>query len=213
MQLPMFLCAGALVLFGLAAMPFDTSGQTSPADAPASDPAGPSRDGDMKSRSVFALQTKTLEGKAAKLSEYDGKVVLIVNVASLCGYTRQYKGLESLYREFKDKDFVILGFPSNDFGQQEPGSPDEIRQFCTSKYEVTFPLFEKVSVKGEKQCELYHLLEAKTGHAPEWNFCKYLVTPDGTSAEYFNSKVTPESDELRNAIKAAIDKRAQPRPN
>jgi glutathione peroxidase len=160
---------------------------------------------DWKTRSLYILETKTLEGEPAKLSTYDGKVTLVVNLASKCGYTPQYEGLEKLYNEFKDKGLVILGFPSNDFGGQEPGTAKEIREFCTSKYKVTFPLFEKVSVKpGDGQSVVYQALQAKTGEAPKWNFCKYLVSRDGTRAEFFDSKVTPQSDELRKALEREL---------
>lgn len=156
---------------------------------------------DWKTRSIWTLEVKDLEGKPVKLSTYQGKVALVVNVASKCGYTPQYAGLEKLAEEFKDKGLVVLGFPCNDFGNQEPGTPEEIREFCTSRYKVTFPLFEKISVKpGEKQAPLYKALEAKTGSAPRWNFGKYLVSRDGVKAEFFDSKVAPDAKELREAI-------------
>lgn len=185
--------ASVLSILGLAAA------QTS--SSPASKQAGE----DWTNRSLYTLESKTLEGEPAKLSQYDGKVTLIVNLASKCGYTSQYEGLEKLYHEFKDQGLVILGFPSNDFGGQEPGTPQEIRAFCTSKYQVTFPLFEKISVKpGDEQSVIYQALQAKTGAAPTWNFCKYLVSRDGARAEFFGSKVTPQSDELRSAIERVL---------
>lgn len=185
--------ASVLSILGLAAAP--TSSPT----------ASPQAGEDWTSRSLYTIETRTLEGEPAKLSQYDGKVTLIVNLASKCGYTSQYEGLEKLYHEFKDKGLVILGFPSNDFGGQEPGTPREIRAFCTSKYQVTFPLFEKISVKpGDEQSVIYQALQAKTGAAPTWNFCKYLVSRDGARAEFFGSKITPQSDELRSAIEREL---------
>jgi len=128
-----------------------------------------------------------------------------VNVASACGLTPQYEGLEKLYNEYKDKGFVILGFPCNDFGGQEPGTPDEIREFCTSKYHVTFPLFEKLSLKpGESQSEIYKMLQAKTDKLPRWNFGKYVISRDGKTAQFFDSKVEPSAKELREAIEKAL---------
>ncbi len=188
---------GLLAILGLAAVR-----ATPPAPAPA--PGKPAQD-DWKTRSLYTIETKTLEGKPAKLSAYQGKVALVVNLASECGYTPQYEGLEKLFREFKDKGLVILGFPCNDFGGQEPGTPKEIRDFCTSRYQVTFPLFEKVSVKpGEKQSVVYKALEAKTAKLPKWNFGKYLVSRDGTTAAFFDSKATPDGKELREAIERAL---------
>jgi glutathione peroxidase len=164
-------------------------------------------DEDWRTRSLHEIELKTLEGKPARLSAYQGKVAVIVNVASECGYTPQYEGLEKLSKELKDKGVVVLGFPCNDFGGQEPGTPREIRDFCTSRYQVTFPLFEKVSVKpGESQSVVYKALEAKTGKLPKWNFGKYVVSKDGRQAEFFDSKATPESKELREAIDRALAK-------
>jgi glutathione peroxidase len=202
MMLSNVIIVAAVCAIVLAAVP------TSPPSAPAPrSPQNPA-EGEWKSRSIYTIETHTLEGKPAKLSAYDGKVALIVNVASECGYTVQYAGLEKLHDEFKDEGLVVLGFPCNDFGGQEPGSPKEIRAFCTEKYNVTFPLFEKLSLKpGDEQHVLYKALEAKTNKLPRWNFCKYLVSRDGTTAQFFDSKVTPESDELRTAIEKALHAR------
>jgi glutathione peroxidase len=126
-----------------------------------------------------------------------------VNTASECGYTPQYEGLEKLHRELKDKGFEILGFPSNDFGGQEPGTPQEIRKFCTLKYDVTFPLFEKVKTKGEGQSPVYAFVTAKHGE-PQWNFYKYLVGKDGQVRQMFKNKTKPEDKDLRSAIDAAL---------
>jgi len=156
--------------------------------------------------SFYSLSTKTLEGKPAELKEYAGKVALVVNVASECGNTPQYAGMEKLYEELKAKGFVILGFPSNDFGGQEPGSPAQIREFCTSKYKVTFPLFEKVVTKaGESQSPLYaNLSKQAGGDLPNWNFSKYLVDKSGKVVKYYKANVTPEDATLRADIAAAL---------
>ncbi len=152
--------------------------------------------------SLHDLTVNRLDGKPEALAGYKGKVVLVVNTASECGYTPQYKGLEALYEEYKDKGVVVLGFPSNDFGGQEPGSSEQIKTFCERKYNVTFPMFEKVKTKGEGQSPLYAFLTAKFGE-PKWNFHKYLVGKDGQVIAAFPSKVTPESAELRQAIDEA----------
>lgn len=155
--------------------------------------------------SLYLLKTKTLEGKDADLKDFAGKVALVVNVASRCGYTPQYTGLEKLYGDLKEKGFVILGFPSNDFGKQEPGTADEIRDFCTTKYDVTFPLFEKVVTKeGKEQSPVYANLQSQTKQLPDWNFCKYLVGKDGRVVKFYKSKVKPESQDLRKDIEAAL---------
>ncbi len=173
--------------------------------APPPSAANPADEEQWKTRSMYTIETRTLEGEPLKLSKYEGKVTLVVNLASKCGYTPQYEGLERLYLEFKDKGLVILGFPCNDFGGQEPGTPEEIRAFCTSKYHVTFPVLEKVSVKaGETQSAVYKALAVKAGKLPRWNFGKYLVSRDGTKAEFFDSKVAPESKELREALERAL---------
>jgi len=154
--------------------------------------------------SFYALETTTLQGRPADLAKYTGKVALVVNVASKCGFTPQYAGLEKLYEELKDRDFVVLGFPSNDFGGQEPGSPEEIATFCKKNYGVTFPMFSKVVTKaGADQSPIYAFLGA-SGSLPSWNFGKYLVDRDGKVIQFFASDVTPESKELRAAIEKAL---------
>ena len=156
-------------------------------------------------QSLYELKVNSLDGKPVDLSQYKGHVVLVVNVASLCGFTPQYAGLEKLYLDKKDKGFFILGFPANDFGHQEPGTPEEIATFCTSKYSVTFPMFEKVEVlkKDTNQSPVYQFLT--TGFPePSWNFCKYLIDKNGKVIKFFSSKVTPEDTELTNAIDAAL---------
>jgi glutathione peroxidase len=154
--------------------------------------------------SFYDFKTQTLLGKPADLGAYRGKVTLVVNVASYCGYTPQYKGLEALHRELKDKGFAVLGFPSNDFGEQEPGTSEEIATFCKLTYDVTFPMFAKVvTMAGAGQSPVYTYLGA-TGHLPAWNFSKYVVGKDGKVRAFFPSDVTPESPALRAAIAAAL---------
>jgi glutathione peroxidase len=154
---------------------------------------------------LLALKVTTLDGKPADLASYKGKVALVVNVASQCGFTPQYAGLEELYKELEPKGFVILGFPSNDFGEQEPGSPEEIQTFCTKNYGVTFPLFAKVQTKpGAEQSPVYAYLNAATGKLPTWNFCKYLIGKDGKAIAFYTSKVKPSDADLRKSIDDAL---------
>jgi glutathione peroxidase len=155
-------------------------------------------------QSLYDLKVNSLDGKPVDLSQYKGHVVLVVNVASKCGFTPQYAGLEKLYTDYKDKGFFVLGFPSNDFGHQEPGTPQEIATFCSTKYNVTFPLFEKVVTKpGADQSPVYQFLT--TGFPPpSWNFCKYLIDVNGKVLKFFPSKVKPDDKELTDAIDAAL---------
>lgn len=143
---------------------------------------------------IYDFTVKSIEGEEVNLAKYKGKSLLIVNVASKCGYTPQYADLEKLHEDFGHK-VVVMGFPANNFGSQEPGSNEEIAEFCERNYGVKFPMFEKISVKGGDQHPLYRLLEEKTGKAPGWNFCKYLVKPDGT-VMFFASDVKPLSEEI-----------------
>ena len=155
--------------------------------------------------SLYRLATKTLEGQPADLKTYAGNVALIVNVASQCGYTPQYAGLEKLYGDLKGKGFVVLGFPSNDFGGQEPGTAVEIRQFCSLNYNVTFPLFEKVVTQaGAGQSPVYANLQKQSGELPSWNFAKYLVGKDGKVVKFYKSGVKPDDAGLRKDIEAAL---------
>jgi glutathione peroxidase len=169
----------------------------------------------LMSASLFAASTvhefsmKSIDGQASPLSAYKGKIVLIVNVASRCGFTPQYEGLEAVYRKYKDRGLVILGFPANNFGGQEPGTDEEIRTFCSSKYNVTFPMFSKISVKGDDKAPLYQFLtDAKTSPATggeiKWNFTKFLVGRDGKVISRFESAVKPESAEVAGAIEKAL---------
>ncbi len=159
--------------------------------------------------SVYTGTVNDINGKPVDLAQYQGHVSLIVNVASYCGYTKQYTGLEVLYRNYKDRGFVVLGFPANDFGAQEPGTDTEIAQFCQSKYDVTFPLFSKITVKGEGKSPLYTVLTNGRGDralAGEigWNFEKFLIGKDGQIIKRYKSNVEPSSEELRQDIEAAL---------
>ena len=148
--------------------------------------------------SIYDFKINSLEGKEIDFAKFKGKNLLIVNVASKCGFTPQYADLEKLHDEFGDQ-VVVLGFPANNFGSQEPGSNLEIAEFCQKNYGVSFQMFEKISVKGEDQHPLYQWLKEKTGQEPTWNFCKYLVKPDGT-VQFFPSKVKPLDKEILNAL-------------
>jgi glutathione peroxidase len=153
--------------------------------------------------SVHDFTMKTIDGHQQPLSAFKGKPVLFVNVASQCGYTPQYKGLEALYRKYKDQGLVVVGVPANNFGEQEPGSDEEIKTFCTRNYNVSFPMMSKVSVKGGDMTPLYGLL-TKTGGDVRWNFTKFLVGKDGQVIKRFEPNVAPESAELASAIEAAL---------
>ncbi|MCE9666577.1 glutathione peroxidase [Myxococcus stipitatus] len=189
------------VVAALAVTPALANGPT--AKPPASSTEKSQPPSEKKPMSFHDLTANRLDGKPEKLSDFQGKVVLVVNTASECGYTPQYAGLEKLYQDYKDKGVVVVGFPSNDFGGQEPGSSEQIKQFCELRYKVTFPMFEKVKTKGEGQSPVYAFL-SKNHDAPKWNFHKYVVGKDGQVRAGFPSKVTPESDELRKAIDAAL---------
>jgi glutathione peroxidase len=154
--------------------------------------------------SLYDLKTQTLAGQPADLAAYRGKVTLVVNVASECGYTPQYEGLEKLHRELAQKGFSVLGFPSNDFGGQEPGTAQQIAEFCRKNYGVSFPMFEKLSTRaGPGQSPIYRFL-GSSGHLPAWNFSKYVVGKDGKVVAFFPSAVAPEAPELRAAIQKAL---------
>ena len=158
----------------------------------------------MAGSEIYDLEVKTIDGKTTTLSEFKGKAMLIVNVASKCGFTPQYEGLEKLNRELAPKGFAVLGFPSNDFGGQEPGTAAEIAQFCKLTYDVTFPMFSKLVTKqGPDQSPIYKFLGA-SGNLPEWNFSKYVIGKDGRILAFFPSEVTPESSALRGAIAKAM---------
>lgn len=148
--------------------------------------------------SIYDLKVNSIEGKMVDLGQYKGKTLLIVNVASRCGYTPQYTDLQKLHETYGSR-VTILGFPANNFRGQEPGTNAEIAEFCSKEYGVTFSMFEKISVIGDDQHPLYAWLKEKTGQEPSWNFCKYIVKPDG-SVKFFNQKVNPMAKEILDEI-------------
>jgi len=163
----------------------------------------------MAEKSVLEFTMKDIEGKSVKLDEYRGKVLLLVNVASHCGYTPQYEGLESIYKKYKDQGLVVMGFPANNFAGQEPGTNEEIKTFCKTKYNVSFPLFAKISVKGDDIHPLYRFLTNKDSD-PEfsgeisWNFNKFLVDRSGKIVNRFETREKPESEKIAAAIETAL---------
>ncbi len=156
----------------------------------------------MAEQNVHDFTMKTIDGKEQPLSAYKGKTLLIVNVASKCGFTPQYKGLETLYEKYKGRGLVVLGFPANDFGWQEPGTDAEIQTFCSTTYGVNFPMFSKISVKGDKIHPLYkYLTESSPPAGPvSWNFNKFLIGPDGRIIGRWGSRTTPEDKELNQKV-------------
>jgi len=153
------------------------------------------------------ISVKDIDGKDTSLKAFDGKVVLIVNVASKCGYTPQYKGLETVHKKYKDQGFSVVGFPCNDFGRQEPGTATEIKEFCSATYSVTFPLMEKVHVKGTEQHPIYAALTGKDSPFPgevKWNFGKFLLGKDGKILKRWDSGAEPTSAEVTKAIEEAL---------
>lgn len=160
-------------------------------------------------KSIYDVAIKTIDEKDSSMAKYKGKVILIVNVASECGFTYQYKGLQEIYNKYKKKNFVILGFPTNDFGSQEPGSNKEIQSFCTKKFQVTFPMFAKITVKGEKKHELYKLLTSKKSNPKlsgkiNWNFNKFLISKNGQIIARFGPRSNPEDKEMTSAIEKEL---------
>ena len=158
--------------------------------------------------SLYDFTLPSLEGKPMPIADFKGKVILMVNVASRCGYTPQYKALESVYEKYKDKGFVILGFPANNFGAQEPGTNEEIKTFCSRTYNVSFPMYSKVSVKGDDETPIYNYLtkSAKPDIAGDikWNFTKFLVDRNGNVVHRFEPAVTPDSPEVIAAIEQLL---------
>ena len=157
--------------------------------------------------SIYDIPLKDIDGNATSLTPYKGQVVLIVNVASHCGFTPQYSALEAVYQKYKSQGLVICGFPCNQFGGQEPGTDTEIKQFCTAKYDVTFPMFDKLEVNGDNRHPLYVLLAGKDSPFPgdiRWNFTKFVVGRDGKIVNRFDSKVKPDSAEVTTAIETAL---------
>jgi glutathione peroxidase len=172
-----------LLAFAAFAAHEDTNAQTSPA-CPA----------------LLDHRFSSLQGKPQNLCQYAGKVVLVVNTASYCGFTEQYKGLQAVYDKYQSRGLVVLGFPANDFGKQEPGSNTEVADFCERTYKVKFPMVEKTSVVAGSANPLHEALFKATGDRPKWNFHKYLVARDGKTVQSFGSRVAPESDDLVGAI-------------
>ena len=159
--------------------------------------------------SIYDVPLKTLKGEPASLADHKGKALLIVNVASKCGLTPQYEGLEKMHEDLRDRGFAVLGFPSNQFGEQEPGSPEEIETFCSMTYGVTFPIYEKTDVNGENRHPLYDELTKAAddeGHSGDirWNFEKFLVSPEGEIVKRFSPLVTPEDPKLREAVESVL---------
>ncbi len=156
---------------------------------------------------LYSIPLKDIDGKDTSLKPYAGKAMLVVNVASRCGNTKQYAGLEALWKKYQDKGLVVLGFPCNDFGGQEPGTTEEIKSFCSSKYNVSFPLFDKLHVKGAEKHPLYDALTGSASPTPgdvKWNFGKILVGRDGKILARFEPKVQPDSEEVTKAVEAAL---------
>jgi glutathione peroxidase len=160
-------------------------------------------------KNVYDFMLNSIDGQPAPLSAYKGKVVLLVNVASRCGFTPQYTALESIYEKYKDHGFVVVGIPANNFARQEPGSNQEIKMFCSAKYHVTFPMMAKVSVKGSDITPLYRFLTDNSVHSQTageigWNFTKFLVGPDGKVIARFDSAIEPDSPQVTGAIEKAL---------
>jgi glutathione peroxidase len=163
----------------------------------------------LAASSLYDFTVNSIDGQPAPLAAYKGKVLLVVNVASKCGFTPQYKALEALYEKYKDQGLVVIGFPANNFMAQEPGTNEEIKTFCSRTYNVTFPMYTKISVKGDDKAPLYQFLTDKganpnTGGEIKWNFTKFLVARDGTIISRFEPAVKPDSPEVIAAIEKAL---------
>jgi len=159
--------------------------------------------------SIYQIKVQDIDGKEVQLSKYKGKILLIVNTASECGFTPQYKGLQKLYEAYKNKGLIILGFPSNDFGGQEPGTDKEIKKFCELQYRITFPMFAKLKIKGDDKSELYRFLQETQPNKAfrkqvKWNFNKFLISREGEVVQYFPSSITPESPEMQVGLEHAL---------
>jgi glutathione peroxidase len=164
-----------------------------------------------QAHSIYDFTMKSIDGQPVSLKSYNGKVVMLVNVASKCGFTPQYAGLESLYEKYKDRGFVIVGVPANNFAQQEPGTNEEIKKFCSNKYNVTFPMMSKVSVLGEDQTPLYRFLTDKSANPQvggdiKWNFTKFLFDRNGNPVARFEPATKPDSPEVQSAVESALSK-------
>ncbi len=174
--------------------------------------ANSAADSPLPANSFYDIDATNIDGTKINLGKYKNKVVLFVNTASQCGYTPQYKGLQAIYNKYKERGFVVLGFPTNNFGGQEPGTDKEIKEFCTLRYKVTFPLFAKISVKGDDKHPLYQYLTSKKSNPKfageiTWNFNKFLANDKGEIIARFSSKETPESKEVTDAIENALKDR------
>ena len=196
-----FLAAGLLVITLAGAYAFGYF-RTSSATATKEDTK-------VNANSIYDFEMLDIDGNKVGLDKYKGKVVMIVNTASKCGYTPQYEGLEKIYEKYKDSGFVILGFPANNFGGQEPGTNKEIKEFCTLRYKVSFPMFAKISVKGDDQHPLYTYLTSENSDPKfageiTWNFNKFLIGRDGKIIDRFATQDTPESEKITGAIEKAL---------
>ena len=160
--------------------------------------------GILSAKNIYDFTMDSIDGRPVPLAEYKGKVALVVNVASRCGFTPQYTALEAAYRQYKDRGLVVLGFPANNFMNQEPGTDAEIQEFCKRKYDVTFPVFSKISVLGDDKAPLYKYLTSVVGGEIEWNFTKFVIGRDGSIVARFPSKVRPDSPEVTAAIEKAL---------
>lgn len=165
-----------------------------------------------KVRSIYQFSLKSIDGQQVSLKSYHGKVVLLVNVASKCGFTPQYAGLEAVYEKYKDRGLVIVGVPANNFAQQEPGTNEEIKKFCSNKYNVSFPMMAKVSVLGDDETPLYRFLTDKTANPTvggdiKWNFTKFLFDRKGNPVARFEPAVKPDAPEVTSAIETALNKK------
>lgn len=160
-------------------------------------------------KNAFDFSFKSIDGKNMPLSSYKGKLIMVVNTASLCGFTKQYSELQELYSKYKDKGFVIIGVPSNDFGGQEPEDEKAIKKFCEINYNITFPMTEKYSVKGENAHPFYKWAEEEKGGlaAPKWNFHKYLISPEGEIIDWFFSSTSPTSGKVIKAVEENLPKK------
>jgi glutathione peroxidase len=202
--------AGALVLGAAAALFAGPPAPVNIANEPTKEPA---MSKDNQPAGPLDFKVNDIDGKPVDLKKYRGKVVMIVNVASRCGFTPQYKGLEALYKKYQSQGFVILGFPANNFNHQEPGSNEEIKTFCSSKYDVTFPMMAKISVAGDDQAPLYKWLTNKEtasefGMPIGWNFTKFLVDRNGNLIARWASQTKPEDPQVGREIEKAIDAKA-----
>ncbi len=197
----------SMLFAGLVVAGFGMVGMSPQGDKPVGPSAPAASPTDAPSPYVLGYTLKDIDGNDVSLESFKGKVILMVNVASKCGYTPQYKGLQELYTRKKDAGLVILGFPANDFGGQEPGSEADIKKVCHDTYKVTFPMFSKISVKGEKQHPLYKQLAAQPapiGGDPKWNFTKFLVDRSGNVVARFDSRVAPSDRQLTEKIEELL---------